>query len=203
MSPDNSVQNFLPSHIWLICSRRRAQDSCLIIPVMTECAASFERSPGREYHQKMTLKVWHNERRPSEGGGTCNEMKQLSTNLQIFSGRSDILCFIQVMLPVSALDNCIIRAASPLLRGRGRTGDGAWRDIVRDDSLLGGGETRSCRDISDSSRSLSLHVGFQPDLRSSRVSGWALMAKGHSQSNAVKPFSVEPRVPDSERVDAK
>lgn len=126
MSPDNSVQNFLPSHIWLIYSRRRAQDSCLIIPVTTDCAASFERSPGREYHQKMTLRVWHNERRPSEGGGTFNEMKQLSTNLQIFSGRSEILCFIQVMLPVSALDNCIIRAESPLLRGRGRTGDGAW-----------------------------------------------------------------------------
>ena len=101
----------------------------------------------------------------------------MSTNLQIFSRRSDILCFIQVMLPVSALDNCIIRAESPLPRGRGRTGDGAWRDIVLDDSLLGGGESQGCSDISDSSQSLSLHVGFQPDLRSSHVSGWPFWLK--------------------------
>lgn len=78
------------------------------------------------------------------------------------------------MLPVSALDNCIIRTESPLLRGRGRTGDGAPRGIVCDDSLLDGGKTRSCRDVSDSNQSLSLHVGFQPDLRLSHVSGWLL-----------------------------
>lgn len=137
---------------------------------------SFERSPAENIIRKWLRECDTMKEGPQRAVAPVMRW-QLSTNLQIFLGHSDILYFLQVMLPVSALDNCIIRTESPLLRGRGRTGDGAPRGIVCDDNLLDGGKTRSCRDVSDSNQSLSLHVGFQPDLRLSHVSGWLLWLK--------------------------
>ena len=174
MLPDNSVQDFPSSHIWLICPRNRAQDSCLIIPVMTDYAAFL-----KEALAEKIITKWLQE---------CDTLKEGSQRAVAFVMRWNgcrqtyksswevltLVCFIQLMLAVSTLDSCIIRTKGPLLRAVAALEMELRRDVVWNDSLLVGGKPWSCHGISVSNQSLSLHVSFQPELRLSDVSGWPL-----------------------------
>lgn len=174
MLPDSSVQDFPSSHIWLICSRNRAQDSCLIIPVRTDYAAFL-----KEALAEKIIAKWLQE---------CDILKEGSQRAVAFVMRWNgcrqtyrsfwevltLVCFIQLMLPVSTLDSCIVRTKGPLLRAAAALETELRRDVVWNDSLLVGGKPWSCPGISVSNQSLSLHVSFQPDLRLSDVSGWPL-----------------------------
>lgn len=147
----------------------------MIIPAPIASAVSFKRILGRKDHQKMTSRVWHIERRPSDGCGTCNERWRLLTNLPIFGGKfwhqfvSHRWCCLSA--PVTAAQGQLWHWGP----STGLAGGGGCH-LQQTPFLVARGPAAALG-VSVSNQSLFPRVSFQPDFRLSDMSGcpvWVL-----------------------------